>query len=100
MLTGYGYQLENLVYLELRHREFEIYCGTLRNKEVDFVVTKGDKTEYYQVSFSLFDETTREREFASLLSIKDNFPKFIITLDDFVGREVSGIRIKKVYKPF
>lgn len=98
MLTGYGYQLENLVYLELRHREFEIYCGTLRNKEVDFVATKGDKTGYYQVSFSLFDETTREREYASLLSIKDNFPKNIITLDDFVGREVSGIRIKQVYK--
>jgi predicted AAA+ superfamily ATPase len=98
MLTGYGYQLENLVYLELRHREFEISCGTLRNKEVDFVVTKGDQTEYYQVSFSLFDETTREREFASLLAIKDNYPKNIITLDDFVGREIKGIKVQTVYK--
>lgn len=98
MLTGYGYQLENLVYLELRHREFEISCGTLRNKEVDFVATKGDQTEYYQVSFSLFDETTREREFASLLAIKDNYPKNILTLDDFVGKEIKGIRIKKVFK--
>ncbi len=97
-LTGYGYQLENLVFLELKQKEFDVHCGNLRNKEVDFVATKANNTAYFQVAFSLLDEATRKREFGSLMSIKDNFPKSIITLDDVITNVIDGIHIFPAYK--
>ncbi len=96
-LTGYGYQLENLVYLNLKQNEYDVYCGSIRNKEVDFVANKGNNTAYFQVSYSLIDEATRIREFASLLSIKDNLPKSIITLDEIITPEVDGIQLITAY---
>ena len=79
-----GHQIENIVYLELLRRGYTVNIGKSgRGTEVDFVAVRDMKTEYYQVSASVLDESTLERERTPLKQIKDNYPKFLITLDDF-----------------
>lgn len=91
-----GHLLENLVYLELVRRGGQIWVGKVNRQEVDFVVKKNDGTlEYYQVSYSINEELTYEREVASLRAIKDSYPKFIITADLFDGND-SGIQFKNI----
>ena len=81
-----GHQIENIVFLELLRRGYKINIGKSgRGSEVDFVAVRDKQTEYYQVSASVLDENTLDRELSSLRQIKDNYPKFLITLDDFVG---------------
>ena len=81
-----GNQIENIVYLELLRRGYTVNIGKAgRDTEVDFVAVRDKKTEYYQVSATVLDENTLQRELASLKQIKDNYPKFLITLDDFIG---------------
>jgi len=81
-----GHQIENIVYLELLRRGYTINIGKSgRGTEVDFVAVRDKKTEYYQVSATVLDENTLKRELESLNQIKDNYPKFLITLDDFHG---------------
>jgi predicted AAA+ superfamily ATPase len=81
-----GHQIENIVYLELLRRGYTINIGKAgRGTEVDFVARRDKRTEYYQVSASVLDEGTLERELAPLNQIKDNYPKFLITLDDYMG---------------
>ena len=78
-----GHQIENIVYLELLRRGYKVNIGkTGRGTEVDFVAVRDKKTVYYQVSASVLDESTLERELAPLRQIRDNYPKFLITLDD------------------
>ena len=66
---GVGYLLENAVYIELRRFGFQVYVGTIRDKEVDFVAMKDDRIIYIQVAYMMETEETMEREYASLLSI-------------------------------
>jgi len=81
-----GHQIENIVYLELLRRGHTINIGKSgRGTEVDFVAVRDKKTEYYQVSATVLDENTLKRELEPLYQIKDNYPKFLITLDDFQG---------------
>jgi predicted AAA+ superfamily ATPase len=81
-----GHQIENIVYLELLRRGYTINIGKSgRGTEVDFVAVRDKKTEYYQVSATVLDENTLKRELGPLNQIKDNYPKFLITLDDFQG---------------
>jgi predicted AAA+ superfamily ATPase len=79
-----GHILENIVYLELRRRGYKIWTGSGRNSEVDFVckTPKGD-LEYYQVCWQLTDEKTVEREFGSLESINDNYPKYLLSTESY-----------------
>jgi predicted AAA+ superfamily ATPase len=86
-----GYQIENIVFLELLRRGYTINIGKSgRNTEVDFVAVRDKKTEYFQVSASVLDENTLQRELASLYEIKDNYPKYLITLDT-VSADHNGI---------
>ncbi len=88
-----GHLLENVVYLELLRRKNRVNIGKLAEKEVDFVATNMDEVEYYQVSVSVLDEKTLERELAPLKEIKDNYPKILLTLDDIGnGANYEGIR--------
>ena len=81
-----GHQIENIVYLELIRRGYTVNIGkTGRGTEVDFISTNGKQIEYYQVSASVLDQKTLEHELASLKQIRDNYPKYILTLDDFTG---------------
>jgi predicted AAA+ superfamily ATPase len=78
--------------LELLRNGYTINIGKSgRGTEVDFVAVRNRKTEYYQVSASVLDESTLERELAPLRQIKDNYPKYLITLDDFSGNH-EGIQ--------
>ncbi len=86
------HQIENVVYLELLRRGYTLHIGKSgRGTEVDFVAVRDKKTEYYQVSASVLDSNTLQRELTPLRQIKDNYPKFLITLDDFAG-DHAGIQ--------
>ena len=77
-----GHVLENVVYLELARRGGEIYVGKVGDAEIDFVVVQGEHKAYYQVSLSVRDEDTMKRELAPLQAIADNYPKYLLTLDN------------------
>ena len=76
-----GSILENIIFLELKRKNYEIYIGKNNDREVDFVVKSSDGLKYIQVCLSVRDEATLRRELASLETINDNYPKYIITLD-------------------
>jgi len=80
---GIGYLLENAVYLELRRAGYQVYVGTIKDKEVDFVAVQGERRLYLQICFQLVDSQTLEREYSSLKIIDDNFPKYVISMDEF-----------------
>jgi predicted AAA+ superfamily ATPase len=82
--------LENIVYLELRRRGYEVYVGKIGAQEIDFVAEKQGGTIYVQVAYLLADEKTREREFGNLLKIQDNFPKFVVSMDE-VDMSQNGV---------
>jgi len=88
---GIGYQLENLIYLELRRLGYEVYVGVMPGKEVDFVATKADQKLYVQSAYLLIDEATIKREYTSLEAIKDNYPKIVVSLDDLILPQTNGI---------
>ena len=89
-----GYSLENLVYLELIRRGYNVTVGKVGTTEVDFVARKNEITQYIQVSASLTDEKTFDREMFSLRAIKDNYPKTILTLDKFTLGNYEGIEVQ------
>jgi uncharacterized protein len=94
--TDYGHVLENIVYLELLRRGYEVTIGKIGSLEVDFVASKTNEKIYYQISATIMDEKTRERELRPLESISDNYPKYILTMDQTVFNDYSGIRVKNI----
>lgn len=90
-----GFLLENIVYLELLRRGYEVYVGKFADMEVDFVAIKNGLPEYYQVSLSVTNEDTLKRELKPLKAIKDSYPKFLITLDEC--NEISHEGIRQIY---
>ena len=79
--TDRGHILENIVYLELIRRGYRVYVGHLQNGEIDFVAKKPHRLEYYQVSYSVMDDTTLRRELSPLEKLDDNYPKYLLTMD-------------------
>ena len=75
--------LENIVYFEMLRRGCNVKIGKVDNLEVDFVCKKNDETIYIQVSYLLASEDTKEREFSVLENIKDNYPKYVLSMDEF-----------------
>lgn len=97
MLLGFGsydagHILENVVYLELLRRGYDVYVGKIDSFEVDFVAQNSKGTVYYQVALSVRDEKTLERELRPLMAIRDHYPKFILTLDEDPETQYEGIR--------
>ena len=86
-----GSILENIIFLELKRRNYDIYIGKNGNREIDFVVKNNDGIKYIQVSLSVRDENTLKRELDSLKTINDNYPKYIITLD-YDSANYDGIK--------
>jgi len=93
-----GHILENTVYLELLRRGYKIWTGKLRNNEIDFTVKNNfGEIEYYQVSWEISNEDTKKREFAPLESLKDNYPKYLLTTESFTQNK-NGIIHKNVFE--
>lgn len=90
--TDVGHILENVVYLELLRRGYDVYVGKMDDLEVDFVAMDRNQIFYYQVAASVRDENTLKRELASLQKINDNYPKVILTLDEDPEADYEGIR--------
>lgn len=95
-VKDYGSILENVIFLELKRRGYDIYIGKYDDLEVDFVVKNNDGIKYIQVALSVRDEKILDRELAPLYNIKDNYPKYLMTLDydtvDYDGiKQVSAI---------
>ncbi len=88
--------LENLVYLELRVRGYDVYVGKLDNTEIDFVAVKQNEKLYIQVMEKIEREETRKREYENLLSISDNYPKYVLRADEFTGGNYEGIKTMHV----
>jgi predicted AAA+ superfamily ATPase len=84
--------LENAVYQHLKISGYHVYVGKSGDKEIDFVCDKSGKKIYVQVAYLLHDEKTINREFVNLLEIKDNYPKYVVTMDDVMsGSDYKGI---------
>lgn len=88
----FGHILENIVYLELLRRGYKVYVGKVGTQEVDFIALKGTDTEYYQVSLSVLDKNTLQRELSPLEKILDHNPKFLLTLDALPVSSHNGIK--------
>lgn len=73
--------LENIVYLKLKNRGFDVYVGQINGKEIDFVARRGTEMLYVQVAMTIINEATYQREFGNLKLIRDNYPKYLVTLD-------------------
>jgi hypothetical protein len=92
-----GHILENVIYLELLRRGYEVYIGKYDELEVDFVAKKPDNTIYYQVALTTRGESDDDnkildRELTPLKKINDNYPKYILTLDDDLDADFDGIK--------
>ncbi len=93
-----GHILENIVYLELLRRGYQVYIGKVDDLEVDFVAMNEKGRLYYQVAATVREETTLQRELAPLQQIADHYPKCILTLDEDPDADYEGIRRENVLK--
>ena len=92
-ISGY---LENIVFLELLRRKYKVNIGKQSNKEIDFVANLRDENLYLQVTYLLASPETTEREFSPLKSVKDNYPKLVLSMDNLPESNVEGIKRKKI----
>lgn len=84
--------LENIVMLELKRRGYKVYVGKLGVKEIDFIAEKGTSKIYVQVAYLLPEKATIDREFSVLLEVKDQYPKYVVTMDPFWRDSIEGIK--------
>lgn len=88
--------LENVVYLELLRRGYEVCVGKMDSAEIDFVASRKDEKLYVQIAERIEREETKQREYGNLLSIADNYPKYVLRTDEFAGGNVEGIKTMHV----
>ena len=96
-LIGYRVQdrgklLENAIFNHLQMAGFDVKIGGLNSQEIDFVAEKNGERIYVQTTLTINEEQTLEREFGNLLKIKDNYPKYVVTMDEFDGNTFEGIK--------
>ena len=88
-----GFSLENIIYFELLRRGYSVNIGKVGAAEIDFVARKNDNVSYYQVTASMTEESTFEREMSPFKGITDNYPKTVITLDRFTLGNYEGMEV-------
>ncbi len=91
-----GSSYENLIYIELLRRGYDVYVGKYNDIEIDFIAIKPNEKIYYQVSRSIIDEKVEEREKKSLLAINDNYKKVILTMDKVKNKQLDGIEVVNI----
>ena len=84
--------LENIVFLELKRRGYQVFIGKLDTKEIDFIAEKQGEKIYIQVAYKLESKQTVDREFSPLLSVDDHYPKYVVTMDDFWKDAIDGVK--------
>jgi predicted AAA+ superfamily ATPase len=87
-----GKIIENVVYLHLKTIGYSVLVGKQDDREVDFIAERNGEKNYFQVALRIGEDTTMEREFGNLLAIRDNFPKYVLTMDDYSGASHEGIK--------
>lgn len=87
-----GQIIENIVFNHLKINNYMVKVGQTGEKEVDFIAEKNNEKVYIQVALRIIDESTQQREFRNLLEIDDNYPKFVVTLDEYTGTTYKGIK--------
>lgn len=75
--------MENIVFIELKRRGYNVETGLNKNQEIDFVATKGNEKKYYQVTYLLANESTITREFGAYNGVQDFYPKYLLSMDNF-----------------
>jgi uncharacterized protein len=86
-----GQIIENAVFLHLKSNGYTVSIGKQKDKEIDFIAERQGEKKYFQVALRITEENTMEREFGNLLEIKDNYPKYVITMDEYTGTSYQGI---------
>ena len=89
--NGIATMIENIIFIELSARGYTVHVGKLDDFEIDFIATKPNHKIYIQVTYSINSPVTEEREYNNLLKIKDNYPKFVLRMDDFAKSNYEGI---------
>ncbi len=84
--------IENVVFNYLQVNDYEVQIGKLSSKEVDFVASKNGTKLYVQVCYLLSSQDVIDREFGNLLEIRDNYPKYVVSMDDFAPRNIQGVQ--------
>lgn len=84
--------IENVVFIHLINHGYEVSIGVINEQEIDFVAQKDGETLYVQVAYIIADEKVKEREFGNLLLIKDNYPKFVVSMDEYLIGSYKGIK--------
>ncbi|MEF2176115.1 MAG: ATP-binding protein [Candidatus Absconditabacteria bacterium] len=88
--------LENVIFLELKSRGYEVTIGKVDNLEVDFIAKKDGRIDYYQVTYMLLNQDTIKREFGVFENISDNYPKFVLSMDEIFDNNFNGIIRKNI----
>lgn len=91
--VDFGHILENVIYLELIRRGYKVYVGKIGDLEIDFVAENQHGLHYFQISATVRDSQTLERELRSLRKLRDSYPKYVLTLDEDPERDFDGIRV-------
>ncbi|MDZ7605379.1 MAG: DUF4143 domain-containing protein [Cyclobacteriaceae bacterium] len=84
--------LENIVMFELKRRGYKVFTGKLDEKEIDFIAEKSGDKIYIQVTYKMTEQSTIDREFSPLLQIKDHYPKYVVSMDDFWKDNIEGVK--------
>lgn len=84
--------LENIVYNELTRRGYSVFIGKMKDKEIDFIAERKNEKVYVQVTYKMDSEKTIEREFGPLLTVKDHYPKYVVSMDDKFEDNIEGVK--------
>lgn len=95
---GIGYLLENRIYLDLLIAGYSVYVGVIKEKEVDFIAMKNDRTIYLQISYILADENVIQREYSPFDYLKDHYEKYVVTLDEITLPSREGVQHIQAWK--
>jgi predicted AAA+ superfamily ATPase len=97
LVSDIGAVLENIVFIHLRSAAYKIKIGYGRNYEIDFIAERNGEQHYVQVAYVMANSATIDREFGAFDKVKDNLPKYVVTMDDILIKNENGIIHKNIW---